>query len=65
MVSPFGEKRNGIKNVGIGILPQSGQKVVASKSGVVGCIGSGREMYHFIKTKKDAAPSMKDVVIPL
>ncbi|MBF8276721.1 MAG: nlpD [Candidatus Brocadiaceae bacterium] len=35
VVSPFGEKRNGIKNIGIGILPQSGQKVVASKSGVV------------------------------
>jgi lipoprotein YgeR len=40
VVSPFGEKRNGIKNVGIGILPQSGQKVVASKSGVVEAVSA-------------------------
>ena len=33
-------KRNGIKNVGIGILPQSGQKVVASKRGVVEAVSA-------------------------
>ncbi len=35
VVSPFGAVRNGVKNSGIGILPQPGQKVVASKKGVV------------------------------
>lgn len=33
-------KRNGVKNAGIGILPQSGQKVVASKRGVVEAVSA-------------------------
>ncbi|HJW87246.1 MAG TPA: LysM peptidoglycan-binding domain-containing protein [Candidatus Brocadiaceae bacterium] len=40
VVSTFGEKRNGVKNVGLGILPQSGQKVVASKRGVVEAVSA-------------------------
>lgn len=40
VVSPFGEKRDGIKNAGIGILPQSDQKVVASKRGVVEAVSA-------------------------
>lgn len=40
VVSPFGVTRNGAKNIGIGILPQSGQKVVASKKGVVEAVSA-------------------------
>ncbi len=40
VVSPFGTKRKGVKNVGIGILPKSGQKVVASKGGVVEAVSA-------------------------
>ncbi len=40
VVSPFGATRNGAKNIGIGILPQSGQKVVASKKGVVEAVSA-------------------------
>ncbi len=35
IISQFGEVRNGIKNSGISILPQPGQKVVAVKKGTV------------------------------
>ncbi|KAA0245001.1 MAG: LysM peptidoglycan-binding domain-containing protein [Candidatus Brocadia sp. AMX2] len=35
IVSQFGETRNGVKNSGIYILPQPGQKVVAAKKGTV------------------------------
>ncbi|MBI2471082.1 MAG: LysM peptidoglycan-binding domain-containing protein [Planctomycetes bacterium] len=35
VVSQFGEIRNGAKNMGIYILPQPGQKVVAAKKGAV------------------------------
>lgn len=40
VVSPFGVSRNGVKSVGIGILPQSGQKVVASKKGIVEAVSA-------------------------
>ena len=40
VVSPFGEKKKGIKNVGIGILPQSGQNVVAAKKGVIEAVSA-------------------------
>ena len=40
VVSPFGATRNGAKNIGIGILPQSGQKVVASKKGIVEAVSA-------------------------
>lgn len=35
IVSPFGALRNGVKNMGIYILPEQGQEVVAAKKGAV------------------------------
>lgn len=35
VVSQYGEIRNGVKNMGVCILPQPGQKIVASKNGTV------------------------------
>ena len=35
VISQFGEVRNGVKNMGVCILPQPGQKIVASKNGIV------------------------------
>lgn len=40
VILPFGAARNGIKNAGIGILPQSGQKVVAAKNGIVEAVSA-------------------------
>lgn len=49
VVSPFGEKKKGIKNAGIGILPQSGQNVVAAKKGVIEAVSAtGRGKYTIV-----------------
>lgn len=45
VASQFGEVRNGVKNSGIHILPQAGQKVVASKKGAIEAVsGTGDGM---------------------
>ncbi len=46
ITSRFGEIRNGVKNAGVSIMPQPGQKIVAAKKGVVEAVSdSGNGIY--------------------
>lgn len=51
VVSQFGEVRNGVKNMGICILPQSGQKIVAAKNGTVEAVTDADDGSHVIVIK--------------
>src|SRR3989337_483180 len=53
VVSQFGEMRNGAKNMGIYILPQPGQNVVAVKKGTVEAVTDGDDGTHVIVIKHD------------
>ena len=53
VVSQFGEIRNGAKNMGIYILPQPGQKVVAAKKGTVEAITDANDGLLVIVIKHD------------
>lgn len=53
VVSQFGEMRKGIKNMGIYILPQPGQKVVAAKKGAVEAVTDTDDGTHVIVIKHD------------
>ncbi|HHT9138666.1 MAG TPA: LysM peptidoglycan-binding domain-containing protein, partial [Candidatus Wunengus sp. YC60] len=53
VVSQFGEIRNGAKNMGIYILPQPGQKVVAAKKGTVEAITDANDGTFVIVIKHD------------
>lgn len=43
IVSQFGETRNGVKNSGVSILPQPGQKIVAAKKGTIEAVSDDGE----------------------
>lgn len=51
VVSQFGEVKNGVKNMGICILPQPGQKIVASKNGTIEAVTDADEGSHVIVIK--------------
>ncbi|MEK7699029.1 MAG: LysM peptidoglycan-binding domain-containing protein [Planctomycetota bacterium] len=53
VISPFGAKKNGVKNIGIGILPQSSQKVVASKKGAVEAVSDTGNGKYVVIIKHD------------
>lgn len=53
VVSQFGEMRKGVKNMGIYILPQPGQKVVAAKKGTVEAVTDADDGTHVIVIKHD------------
>ena len=53
VVSQFGEIRNGAKNMGIYILPRSGQKVVAAKKGTVEAVTDADDGTLVIVIKHD------------
>ena len=53
IVSQFGEIRNGAKNMGIYILPQPGQKVVAAKKGTVEAVTDADDGTLVIVIKHD------------
>lgn len=53
VVSQFGEIRNGAKNMGIYILPQPGQKLVAAKKGTVEAVTDTGDGTHIIIIKHD------------
>jgi len=53
VVSQFGEMRNGTKNMGIYILPQPGQNVVAVKKGTVEAVTDADDGAHIIVIKHD------------
>ena len=53
VVSQFGEMRNGAKNMGIYILPQPGQKLVAAKKGTVEAVTDADDGTHIIVIKHD------------
>lgn len=53
IVSQFGETRNGVKNSGICILPQPGQKVVAAKKGTVEAVTDTDDGTHVIVIKHE------------
>ena len=53
IVSQFGEIRNGAKNMGIYILPQPGQKVVAAKKGAVEAVTDADDGTLVIVIKHD------------
>ena len=53
VVSQFGEMRNGAKNMGIYILPRSGQKVVAAKKGTVEAVTDADDGTLVIVIKHD------------
>jgi len=53
VVSQFGEMRNGAKNMGIYLLPQPGQKVVAAKKGTVEAVTDADDGTHIIVIKHE------------
>jgi len=53
VVSQFGEMRKGVKNMGIYILPQPGQKVVAAKKGTVEAVTDADDGTLVIVIKHD------------
>jgi lipoprotein YgeR len=53
VVSQFGEMRKGVKNMGIYILPQPGQKVVAAKKGAVEAVTDADDDTYVIVIKHD------------
>jgi len=53
VVSQFGELRSGVKNMGIYILPQPGQKLVAAKKGTVEAVTDADDGTHVIVIKHD------------
>ncbi|MBI5677380.1 MAG: peptidoglycan DD-metalloendopeptidase family protein [Planctomycetes bacterium] len=53
VVSQFGELRKGAKNMGIYILPQPGQKLVAAKKGTVEAVTDADDGTHVIVIKHD------------
>ncbi|MBM2834505.1 MAG: LysM protein [Candidatus Brocadiaceae bacterium] len=53
VVSQFGEMRKGVKNMGIYILPQPGQKLVAAKKGTVEAVTDADDGTHVIVIKHD------------
>ena len=53
VVSQFGELRRGAKNMGIYILPQPGQKLVAAKKGAVEAVTDADDGTHVIVIKHD------------
>lgn len=53
VISQFGEMRNGAKNMGIYILPQPGQNVVATKKGAVEAVTDVDDGTHVIVIKHD------------
>jgi len=53
VVSQFGEIRNGAKNMGIYILPQPGQKVVAAKKGAIEAVTDADDGTLVIVIKHD------------
>jgi lipoprotein YgeR len=53
ITSQYGETRNGIKNSGIYILPQPGQKVVAAKKGTVEAVTDADDGTHVIVIKHE------------
>ncbi len=53
IVSKFGELRNGVKNMGICILPQPGQKIVASKRGIVEAVSDADNGTYILVIKHD------------
>lgn len=53
VISQFGEMRNGAKNMGIYILPQPGQNVVAAKKGAVEAVTDADDGTHVIVIKHD------------
>lgn len=53
VVSQFGELRRGAKNMGIHILPQPGQKVVAAKKGTVEAVTDTNDGTYVIVIKHD------------
>lgn len=53
IVSQYGETRNGVKNSGIYILPQPGQKVMAAKKGTVEAVTDADDGTHVIVIKHE------------
>lgn len=53
IVSHYGETRNGVKNLGIYILPQQGQMVVAAKKGTVEAVTETDDGMHVIVIKHE------------
>ncbi len=53
VVSQFGEMKNGVKNMGIYIMPQPGQKIVAAKKGAVEAVTDADDGAHVMVIKHD------------
>ena len=53
VVSQFGEMRNGAKNMGIYLLPQPGQNIVAAKKGTVEAVTDADDGTHIIVIKHE------------